>query len=78
MDYLSKFNSDITYVKGELNKVADCLLCYYESDTSKDVHHVYNYVHADIQIDSEGDDLPPQRVAEIGMQSSCMCALTIT
>jgi len=26
MDYLSRFNFDITYIKGELNKIADCLL----------------------------------------------------
>ena len=26
MDYLSRFNFDITYTKGELNKIADCLL----------------------------------------------------
>ena len=32
MDYMSKFDFDITYVKGELNKVADCLSRYYESD----------------------------------------------
>jgi len=25
MDYLSRFNFDITYIKGELNKIADCL-----------------------------------------------------
>ena len=38
MDYMSKFTFDITYIKGELNKVADCLSQYYESDTIQDVH----------------------------------------
>ena len=53
MDYLSKFNFDITY-ESELNKVVDCLSHYYESDTSRDVYHMYNYVHADIWTDPEG------------------------
>ena len=47
MDYLFKFNLDITYVKGELNVVVNCLSCYYKSDASKDVHHIYDYIHAD-------------------------------
>ena len=58
MDYLSKFNFDISYVKGELNKVADCSSQYYESDMSQDIHHVYDYVYADAWIDPEGDNLP--------------------
>ena len=68
----TKFNFDITYVKGELNKVADCLSYYYESDMSKDVYHVYDYVCMDICIDPEGDDLPSQWVAET---VACMCGL---
>ena len=60
IDYLSKFNFDITYVKGELNKVADCLSCYYKSDTLKDIHYVYDYVCVDAQMDPKGDNLPPQ------------------
>ena len=47
MDYLSKFNFDLTYVKGESNKVADCLSHYYESDTFKDIYYVYDYMCAD-------------------------------
>jgi hypothetical protein len=34
IDYLSRFDFDITYVKGEYNKVANCLSQYFESDTS--------------------------------------------
>jgi hypothetical protein len=44
MDYMSRFDFDITYVKGKLNKVADCLSRYYESNTNVDVHDVHNYV----------------------------------
>ncbi|KAG6891929.1 hypothetical protein C0995_006541, partial [Termitomyces sp. Mi166 len=55
---MSRYDFDITYVKGELNKVADCLLQYFESDTTDDVHNVYDYVQADKRIDPEGEDLP--------------------
>ena len=44
MDYMSRFNFNITYVKGELNKVADCLSRYYENDIHVDIHNVHNYV----------------------------------
>ncbi|KAG6881494.1 hypothetical protein C0995_001727, partial [Termitomyces sp. Mi166 len=49
----------------ELNKVMDCLLQYFESDTPDDVHNVYDYVQADKQIDPEGEDLPLHRFHEI-------------
>lgn len=41
MDYMSRFNFNITYIKGEYNKVADCLSQYFESDTGADVHDVH-------------------------------------
>jgi len=44
MDYMSRFTFDITYIKGELNKVADCLSQYYESNTIQDVHIYDEYV----------------------------------
>jgi hypothetical protein len=59
-DYLSRFNFHITYIKGELNKVANCLTRYYESDTMANVHQPHDYVQADIQIDPSGEDLPAQ------------------
>ena len=37
MEYIARFNADIVYVKGEENKVADCLSRYFESDTWEDV-----------------------------------------
>jgi hypothetical protein len=43
-DYLSRFDFDITYIKGELNKVADCLSWYYKSDTKADAHEPHEYV----------------------------------
>ncbi|TFK57855.1 hypothetical protein BDN72DRAFT_734779, partial [Pluteus cervinus] len=51
LDYMSKFDFDITYVKGEFNKVADCLSRYFESDSPGEHHDVHEYVNADQQID---------------------------
>jgi hypothetical protein len=56
---------DGLYVKGELNKVADCLLRYYESDTFADVHDTNEYVRADARIDPLGEDLPSARFLEV-------------
>ena len=44
MDYMLRFDFDITYVKGELNKVADCLSHYYESDTPTDIYGINEFV----------------------------------
>ncbi|SJL16373.1 uncharacterized protein ARMOST_19895 [Armillaria ostoyae] len=65
MDYLSRFDFDITYIKGENNKVADCLSRYYENDSADDVHVAQDYVRADARIDPDGEDLPPDRFAEV-------------
>ena len=62
---MSRFNFDITYVKGDLNKVADCLSRYYESDTTTNVYEPHEYICADTCIDPEGDDLPEPRFQEI-------------
>jgi hypothetical protein len=69
MEYLSRFDFDIQYVKGSSNKVADSLSQYYQSDMLDDIHPTYDYVNADIQLDPEGKDLPWNRVVEI-------CAIT--
>ncbi|KAG6881129.1 hypothetical protein C0995_002937, partial [Termitomyces sp. Mi166 len=62
---MSRYDFDITYVKGELNKVTDCLSQYFESDTPDDMHNVYDYVQADKWIDTEGEDLPLHRFHKI-------------
>ena len=54
MDYMSRFNFDITYIKGEYNKVADCLSRYFESDTSADEHDFHDYVQANRKVDPDG------------------------
>ena len=65
MEYLSRFNCDIRYIKGTRNKVADSLSRYYQSDTGDDIHPLYYYVNADIQLDPSGEDLPWNQVVEI-------------
>ena len=62
---MSRFDFDITYVKGEYNKVADCLSRYYESDMAADMHEYHNYVQADLKIDPNGDDLPSSWFEEV-------------
>lgn len=62
---MSCFHFDITYVKGEYNKVADCLSRYFESDSPGEEHTPGEYIQVDYQIDPECDDLPTQRTEEI-------------
>src|SRR5277367_5873693 len=64
IEYMFRFSFDITYVKGEFNKVADCLSRYYEDDISSDQYPVHEYVQADLLMDPAGDDLPQGRVQE--------------
>jgi len=59
MDYLLRFTFDITYIKGDLNKVANCLSQYYENDTITNVYQYDKYVHTDAWIDPTGEDLCP-------------------
>jgi RNase H-like domain found in reverse transcriptase len=65
MDHMSRFDFNITYVKGELNKVADCLSRYYENDTEFDVYEPHEYVREDARIDPTGEDLPTTRFQEV-------------
>jgi len=34
-------------------------------DTADDIHPMYDYVNADVQLDPEGEDLPWNRVIEV-------------
>ena len=65
MEYLSRFDYDIQYIKGTSNKIADSLSRYYQSDTADDIHPMYDYVNTDMQLDPEGEDLPWNRVIEV-------------
>ena len=63
--FLSRFNYTIMHIDGVDNKVADCLSCYYENDTSDDNHSENTYVNADIRLDPDGELLPTDHYTEI-------------
>jgi hypothetical protein len=46
-EYLAWFDFDITYVKGEYNKITDCLSRYYESDSPDKTTEPYNFITVD-------------------------------
>ena len=64
-EFLSRFNYTIMHVDGMDNKVADCLSCYYENDTSEDNHSENTYVNADIRLDPDGELLPTDCYMEL-------------
>ncbi|KIJ58998.1 hypothetical protein HYDPIDRAFT_33617 [Hydnomerulius pinastri MD-312] len=68
MNYLSRFDYEIQYIKGEENKVADCLSCYYENNTLADVCPPEDYANGDVHLDPLGDDLPVDRLLKVGAQ----------
>jgi hypothetical protein len=47
INYMARFNFNITYVMDGPNKVADYLLRYYESDVPSDILQFHKYVHVD-------------------------------
>uniref|UniRef100_A0A0W0FWB7 Reverse transcriptase RNase H-like domain-containing protein n=1 Tax=Moniliophthora roreri TaxID=221103 RepID=A0A0W0FWB7_MONRR len=65
MEYLSRFDFDIMYIKSVQNKVADALSQYFESDRPGEIHDLCKYVSADARLDEDGEDLPLGRKAEL-------------
>ena len=68
-EYLSRFNFEVVYVKGQYNIVADCLSRYYSSDRPGEQHADHQYVSADLRLDPEGEDLPYGLKPQAAMQA---------
>jgi len=68
IDYLTRFDFDIRYIKGTLNMVADELSSYYEHDYWTSVPELHDYFNTDVRLDPEHDDLPKEQVFEIKEQ----------
>ena len=65
VDYMSRFNVTIVYVKGTENRVTDCLSRYYEDGGGKIApEEDVKWANADAQLDSEGDVFPHDRWQE--------------
>ncbi|KAJ8482182.1 hypothetical protein ONZ51_g5522 [Trametes cubensis] len=64
-EFLARFQYDITYIPGKLNKVADCLSRYYENDNFDEPVNEWDYVNADVRLDPNGDFLPFSRMIEL-------------
>src|ERR1700720_1939973 len=65
MEYFSRFDYDIQYIKGTRNRVADSLSRYYQLDTDEDNRPSYDYVTVDAQLNPEGEDLLWSRMIEV-------------
>jgi hypothetical protein len=60
--YISRFNFEVVYVKGEENVVADALSRYYLNPSAKP--DITDLVSSDARLDEDGDDLPLGRLEE--------------
>lgn len=65
MDYLTRFNFGIRYMKSTLNKVVDALSRYYEHNYWMEVPGMQDYINTNVRLDSEHDDLPWEQLFEI-------------
>jgi hypothetical protein len=70
MEYLSRFDFDIRYIKGQNNTVADSLSRYHQAGDLEEKVPIYEYVNADLRLDPEGEELPMDRVIEIRAMSA--------
>jgi RNase H-like domain found in reverse transcriptase len=64
MEYHARFNFNIRYVKGTLNKVADVLSQYFKHNYWTEVPELQDYVNANVWLDPE-HDLPQECLIEV-------------
>ncbi len=73
MEFLERFDFEVTYIKGKLNKVADCLLWYYATDNWDKMHAIENYVNAVSHLDPQGESLLFIRTDELRAMRTKSC-----
>ena len=64
-EYISRFNANIVYIEGKLNKVADALSWYYTGQDEQAPFPMDVLVNMDQILDPEGEDLPVARFVEV-------------
>jgi RNase H-like domain found in reverse transcriptase/Reverse transcriptase (RNA-dependent DNA polymerase)/Integrase zinc binding domain len=69
-EYLSRFEFQVKYIEGKLNKVADSLSRYFENDTPEDKREEQDFVSSDQRLDPEGETLPIDRLMEVRVNAS--------
>ena len=70
VDYMSRFDATIVYIKGTENQVVDCLSRYYEDGGGETApEESVEWANADAQLDPEGDDLPHDRWQELRLSA---------
>lgn len=64
IEFLSRFDYEVIYVKGEENIVADAFSRYYSATPEGTIVPWDQYVHVDERLDPDGEDLPMGRLIE--------------
>jgi hypothetical protein len=64
-EYIGCFSFEMKYLKGEKNKVADCLSRYFANNKPDERHDISAYVNADARLDLDGEDLMIAWAAEL-------------
>jgi hypothetical protein len=64
-EFLSRFDYDLVYTKGNVNKVADSLSRYYINDEPGDIRPLAEYVNVDARLDPDGNYITESRKAEL-------------
>lgn len=76
MEFMSRFDFNIQYVEGKLNKVADALSRYHEHDSwEKEDLPPEEYVNADARLDPDHEDIPWVRLLELQQPAAELNAL---
>ena len=65
LDYLSRFNYDVSHIEGKTNVVADALSRYYSDFNETDKVSEHQYVNVDVRVDPDCETLSLDRTSEV-------------